>query len=75
MIVETHSEHILNGIRLVTKDNIISDNDVIFHYFFKNPATENTEINTIFVNKDGMLDSWPVGFFDEYEKNLKELLL
>ncbi|MGL4209218.1 MAG: AAA family ATPase [Candidatus Adiutrix sp.] len=73
-IVETHSEHILNGIRLAVKDKKVPDNDAIFYFFQKNAAEGISEATPIFIDKDGMLDSWPDGFFDEAEKTLMRLI-
>ena len=80
IIVETHSDHLLNGIRLLVKgdkewDKVDSDK-IIVHYF-------NSELeddfdkrykDTLKINPSGKLDGWPVGFFDEWEKNLRTLV-
>src|SRR5690606_34572833 len=33
ILVETHSDHVLNGIRLAVKRQLISKDDVVVHYF------------------------------------------
>lgn len=72
-IVETHSEHIINGIRVAIKEKKITPNDVIFHFFTKDKASEESEALAIFADQHGMLDKWPEGFFDESEKTLMRL--
>lgn len=73
-IVETHSEHILNGIRIAVKEGKILSQNVIFNYFVKDLTTDSSEIIPIFTDKHGMLDSWPDGFFDETERALLRLI-
>lgn len=73
-VIETHSEHILNGIRLAVKEGKVPENDAIFHYFVKNFQTETSELTSIFTDKNGMLDAWPDGFFDEEEHSLMRLV-
>lgn len=73
-IIETHSEHIINGIRLAVKDTKVPDADVIFHYFQKNKDEDTSTVTSIFTDKYGMLDNWPEGFFDETEKTLLRLI-
>lgn len=69
-VIETHSEHILNGIRLAVKEKKVPDNDAIFHYFYKSSENEISEMKSIFTDENGMLDEWPDGFFDEAERIL-----
>lgn len=77
VIVETHSDHILNGIRVAVKRGLTSPNDVAFH-FFERPVddSESSGISVVSpqIDRDGRLDMWPEGFFDEYAKSLRNLL-
>lgn len=72
-IIETHSEHILNGIRLAVKEEKVPDTEALFHYF-KSTESEISEMQSIFTDQNGMLDEWPDGFFDESEKILMRLV-
>lgn len=76
IIVETHSDHILNGIRLAVKNNEseISPEDVSICNFNRNPTTGDSYIENPLILPDGSLSSWPDGFFDEWEKSLEALL-
>lgn len=80
VVVETHSDHLLNGIRLMVKGSgawgKMDENKILIHYF-------NSELNedfdqhyktTLKLNNSGKLDGWPNGFFDEWEKNLRSLI-
>lgn len=72
VIVETHSDHVLNGVRLSVKGGVLSAGEVVLNYF----AREDDGIHIISpaVGPDGMLSEWPPGFFDEWDRSLDELL-
>ena len=76
VIVETHSDHVLNGIRISVKNNIVSHTDVRLFFvekkIFENKCVHNVQEPHIF--SSGELDFWPDGFFDEWEKALDELI-
>lgn len=77
IIVETHSDHILNGMRIAVKKRIIEPEDIVIHYFHRengNGTQKEVQVASIEVNKYGKLTKWPLGFFDEYGKSLDELL-
>ena len=72
VILETHSDHILNGVRLSVYKNTISSNDVSIHFF--NPTdTSGSRVTSPLVNTKGALSEWPDGFFDQTEKDLSTL--
>jgi predicted ATPase len=74
IIVETHSDHVLNGIRLAAKKKYIEADKVQICNFTRNPTTGDSSIESPTLLPNGELTSWPVGFFDEWEKSLEELL-
>lgn len=75
VIVETHSDHILNGIRLSVKRDIICKEDVQIAFFYKDMEDGyRHKVCTPHVMMDGRLDIWPEGFFDEWDKALYELI-
>ena len=55
VIVETHSDHVLNGARIAVADSTLSASDMIVHYFDRDGITEIT------INEKGELDHWPAG--------------
>jgi len=76
LFIETHSDHILNGIRTsVAKRNIENTNVALF-YFSKDEELNNheVEITTPFLDEKGRIDEWPKGFFDEWDNQLDNLL-
>jgi len=74
VIIETHSDHLLNGIRLAVKDNILKSKDSTFYYFQYDFDEERTFVKQPVMDEDGFFDEWPDGFFDETEKNLERML-
>lgn len=72
VVVETHSDHILNGVRLAVKRGLLSSEDVILQFFRR--QDEGIKIVTPGIGPDGMLSQWPEGFFDEWDRSLDQLL-
>lgn len=73
ILLETHSDHVVNGIRLAVKLGIISCSDVVFQYFQKTPDGSATTVHPVEVEADGTLAEWPVGFFDQIANDLSRL--
>lgn len=74
IIVETHSDHFLNGIRVATKKEILKPEQSKIYYFSKHFDQLETKIEMLHIDNKGKIDNWPKGFFDEYSKQLDELL-
>ena len=74
VIVETHSDHVLNGVRLAVKQPAIKPDDVAMHFFA--PALTGGEFvpQSPKIDSDGKLDVWPEGFFDQFDLALSQLL-
>jgi predicted ATPase len=77
IIVETHSDHILNGLRLAVHDQLLAPDDVALHYFHRQTDDDSiqTRVTSPRMDEAGRLDHWPEGFFDQNEKALRRLLL
>ena len=71
VIIETHSDHVLNGIRRSVKDGILSHEDAALHYFRPQGSELNKlpQVSSPIMSQDGSIDSWPDGFFDQIEKD------
>ncbi len=70
VIVETHSEHIIDGVRVQAAH--MKRTDHIQIYFFEKEK-ENIQIDKIDVDEKGELSKWPKGFFDQKGEDLREL--
>jgi predicted ATPase len=73
VIIETHSDHILNSLRLAVKDKILSRDNVSILHFSKATESDSSEVNSIGIDDSGVLLETSEGFFDEYTKRLREL--
>ncbi len=74
IIVETHSDHLLNGVRIAVKKQHIDENNVEVHFVYadkEKPLLHRTK--HIQIHDDGSMEDWPVGFFDEWEESLRTL--
>lgn len=72
VIIETHSDHILDGIRLATLTNglrLKPHNCSILN--INRDEDDNPRIDVIQISESGSLSQWPRGFFDQQAKNLR----
>jgi predicted ATPase len=74
IIVETHSDHIIDGIRIAVRRKQIKNTDVVFHYISKECQDAPSTVETPELLPDGKLSFWPRGFFDQNMLNKAELL-
>lgn len=63
MIIETHSETILNEIGRQIEDNKLSKDDVNVVLFGANREGMDSYVHTTTFSEDGVLKEWPFGFF------------
>ena len=68
IFVETHSDHLLNGIRLAVRDSLLDQSAVALHFF--GPDNDIGKILTVAIDKTGAISDWPEGFFDQMELDL-----
>ncbi|MBP0004851.1 MAG: DUF3696 domain-containing protein [Cyanobacteria bacterium SBC] len=76
IILETHSDHILNGVRLAVHSGKVKPDDVQLHYFQRQAIKGEwqTDVVSPRIDRNGRIDRWPDGFFDEWDKSLEALL-
>lgn len=78
VIVETHSDHILNGIRIAVRNGLVEHDAVSLNYFQRasvpSEAGNVVEVLRPQLDKYGKFDFRPEGFFDEFDRSLDELL-
>lgn len=76
VVIETHSDHVLNGIRLAVHGGKLDPKDVQLHYFQRQKKQEQavTEVISPKIDRNGRIDRWPDGFFDEWDNSLEILL-
>lgn len=72
VILETHSDHVLNGVRRAVKKGKLPPDNVAIHFFrrqFKDLATP-PQAQSMKIDYNGGIDSWPDGFFDQFDKDM-----
>lgn len=72
IIVESHSDHLLSGIRLAVREKLLPARDVAVH-FFSGSGPSVDERRRIIISEDGGVADWPAGFFDQAINDLIEL--
>jgi len=77
VVVETHSDHVLNGVRVAVHGGIIEPESVALHYFTRveEEGRVHSSVESPVIDRNGRLDKWPEGFFDEWDKSLERLLV
>lgn len=82
LIIETHSDHILNGVRLAAKENLTKAENIIAHYFKRDVNENASKVTPIVLDEKGKLFSQtsegksadlPKGFFDEWGNMMYQL--
>lgn len=68
IFVETHSDHLLNGIRLAVRDGLVKPDDVALHFFGQGGKVG--QVTTLALDQNGAVSDWPEGFFDQAENDL-----
>jgi predicted ATPase len=72
VVIETHSEHIINGIRLASAKSILSPKDIQINFFKR--ENNQIKVDSISVNDAGNLSSYPKGFFDQVQRDNMEMI-
>jgi predicted ATPase len=70
VVVETHSDHVINGIRRAVVEGIVrlQPQQVVIHFVRDEPSDE--PVTTIELDQTGTPSAWPPGFFDQIERDL-----
>lgn len=71
VLVETHSDHFIDGVRIACKESNFSE-ETIINYFTKDVDSQ-SDVEKILVLPNGELSNWPKGFFDQINLNLYRL--
>lgn len=76
VILETHSDHVLNGVRVAVYEGRLSPELTKIHFFNRREVADRAihEVVSPMMDRDGRIDPWPAGFFDEWDAALDRLL-
>lgn len=73
VMLETHSDHVLNGIRRAVKTGLIASENVALHFFRQRDERQENEtpqVQSPAIDSSGDIDSWPDGFFDQFDTDM-----
>lgn len=73
IIIETHSEHIINGIRLATLDDDVNNDEISINFFSSDVKSFEPNIQNIRIDKFSDLSDWPKGFFDQQAMDIGKI--
>lgn len=73
IICETHSDHVINSIRLVVKEGIVSP-ELCNVLYFSQDENYNTKNEVLDIDKNGNFDTYPEGFLDEWDNAIINLV-
>ncbi|MEL0658974.1 DUF3696 domain-containing protein [Psychromonas arctica] len=72
IIIETHSDHLLNGIRVAAR--LSETYKKGFKVFYVSAGKEESGVEAITIGEKGDLSSWPDGFFDQQAMDIRTLM-
>ena len=76
VLVETHSDHVLNGVRRAVRTQVLAPEKVALHFFRPRHEAEHSgvaQVESPAINADGDIDHWPEGFFDQFDHDMNFL--
>lgn len=73
-LIETHSDHVVNGVRVAISEGVIEPTNVLINYFERSKRDFTSTLRTLAVDRRGRIDDWPEGFFDQYRLALMRLM-
>ena len=74
VLVETHSEHVLNGMRRMVSQTVLSPDQIRVHYFANSEASMEPAVETLPVLRAAISRSRPEGFCDQLDHDLSIIL-
>jgi predicted ATPase len=74
VVVETHSDHVINGIQIVVAEKKVKPENVCINFFQQNDHDTQPSVNSIGITEKGELTDWPKGFFDQSQIDYSHLL-
>lgn len=72
LIVETHSDHVLNGIRLAVREQLLLSSKLSL-LFFAGSSLNGHGVTSPRIDGEGRIYEWPDGFFDQSDKDVAQL--
>ena len=73
VVLETHSDHVLNGARLAVRNRSILEPGQAAVHFFTGGEHGAPPVVSVQIDQEGGVSDWPPGFFDQSENDLAVL--
>ncbi len=74
IIIETHSDHIINGTLVCCNKNFISNEEIKVYYFDRDEELHATRVLPVNVEKGGRIARPPKGFFDQIDIDMRSIM-
>lgn len=75
IIIETHSEHVVNGLRrAILESNLLKATDANIYFFNGFDSKQSSKVELIGIDEDGSLSKFPKDFFDQVNQDLSEII-
>ncbi|MBO4918321.1 MAG: DUF3696 domain-containing protein [Bacteroidales bacterium] len=74
LIIESHSDHVVNGMRIAVKEGHIKPKSCLIDYFYTDSESGKASKEVITCDKNGTLSSYPDDFMDEWTLQLLQLV-
>lgn len=74
VVVETHSDHFYDGIRIAVKESDTRLCDQVVTYWFELDKQKNSQKEICMMDCNGRIATWPKGMFDQFEINAFKLM-
>lgn len=70
LVIETHSDHVVNGMRIAIKEGVLNTREAHVLYF----SNEECQVKMITCDKNGTLSDYPDDFLDEWTLQMLKLV-
>lgn len=75
LFIETHSDHVINGLRIAVKHHACLQDDARILHFYRNSLKgESPKVTQILIDKEGNLSDYPADFMEEWTNQMAELV-
>jgi predicted ATPase len=74
VVMETHSDHIVNGALVQVANGGLSEEQVKMYYFERNETSHTSVSHALSIQKDGRISNPPKGFFDQMDLDMRAIM-
>lgn len=74
VVVETHSDHLFDGVRIFARESRNHFADKVATYWCQLDENRNTQVDSCQIQENGRLDHWPERMFDQFLLDSEKLL-